>query len=128
MGKGNFYLTEKKLVEEILRYHIWVDRNHVRVEIVTFAKDVTTIIAGITNLTSVHSKCSLFSEYQNKILYNDSRTVSDGTYIKDAYMKASEILETGILYYIMIYCDVPGSPCFRESNVRFVSFLNFLSR
>ncbi len=96
MGKGNFYLTERKLIEEILRYHLWVSQNQVRVEIVTFAKDITTIVPGITSPTSVHSKCSLFSEYWDKVLYNDNRTVSDGTYIKDAYTKASEILQTGI--------------------------------
>ena len=44
---------------------------------------------------------------------------------------AMKCVRTGRSVGLNTYCDVPGSPCLSkkgESSMRFVSFLNFLSR
>ena len=106
MGRDNFYLVAMNLAYDIIRHHVWVQDNRVRLAIVTFANDTNIIMNAISDEPPPRLfsfKCSLFYDgsddetfYWPKLHYNETKDCEFPEYSRIiAYNKANQILYTG---------------------------------
>ena len=105
MGRDNFYLVARKLAYDIIRHHLWIDNEKVRLAILIVANETTTIVNGISTVPLNLSKCKLFPEDSDDSSYYWNNLEYDGkvdcvfpevTRVV-AYNKANEILWEGEL-------------------------------
>ncbi len=91
LGRKAFYLVQKKLLAEILKYHTMVHPDYVRVAVITFAKYATTVIDGISNNDHI-VKCQLFEgdNLWEKVQYVNGEA-SLGTNVTAAFHEALHI-------------------------------------
>lgn len=93
-------MDSRKLAENLLRTFVTAHLDHTRVAIITYAKDVTTVIDFISaNATEGNgTKMELFSGESplwDLVVYDDNETLNMGTYTKEALQAAREIMEEG---------------------------------
>ena len=95
MNKQWFYQHIKKIVRALLERYVVVHQDYVRVTIITFSKDVSVDIDGISypGIT----KCSLMngdSAEWHKAFFHTTKENLVGTNIKEAFTKAKEVFES----------------------------------
>ena len=113
MGRYHFYTNQKVLIHDLIKYHLPVNPDQLRIALVTFAVDVDVIVDGITG--NPISKCDIFKEngYWDEVVYKVqylqtqqgyvlNTTLTDGTYVDKAYTKADQILFAGLVLLIFI--------------------------
>ena len=95
MNKQWFYQDIKKIVRALLERYVVVHQDYVRVTIITFAKDVSIDVDGITHPGI--TKCSLMngeSAEWHKVFFHTTPENLMGTNIKEAFTKAKEIFQS----------------------------------
>ena len=106
MGRDNFYLVARKMAYDIIRHHLWVDDDKVRLAIATVANETSIIVNGISDdpRRVSFSKCELFHEdsenksdyYWNHLEYDETNNcVFPEVTRVVAYNKANQILAQG---------------------------------
>jgi hypothetical protein len=99
MSKQTFYLQQKKLVQAILKQYASLYTSYVRLSVITFARDVTTVLDSVSNPDNTPNKCTLFNDIDNKwdadVVYTQNKTDLKGTNMKDAFLRAREIFQAG---------------------------------
>lgn len=98
MSRETFYLKEKKIAEAILKQHASLSTSYVRLAVITFAKDVTVVIDGISNPDTAPDKCRLFvddDKLWDRVIYTQNETLLKGTNMKDAFIQAIELYKDG---------------------------------
>ncbi len=90
LNRHEFYLIERNIVHDILKYHTPIDKDHVRLELITFAMTQDSVVTGITG-TAIN-KCQLF-EGQDSLWHQVVYKTDDdgGTFIMNAFERAVEI-------------------------------------
>ncbi len=90
LNRHEFYLSERQIVHDILKYHTPIDKDLVRLELITFAKTLDRVVTGITG-TAIN-KCQLF-EGQDSLWHQVVYKTVDhgGTFIMAAFERAVEI-------------------------------------
>ena len=98
MSRETFYLDEKKIAEAILKQHASLSTAYVRMAVITFAKDVTVVLDGISKPDNAPDKCRLFVDADplwDQVVYTQNDTTLKGTNMKEAFIQAIGIFKAG---------------------------------
>ena len=93
VGHKNFYLKQKQLLSTLIRQYFAIKPGDFNLAVITFGRDVTTVIDYISQNTASLLKCDFVekSHILDKVQYIDGEVSDGGVNIKGAYQAAINI-------------------------------------